>query len=80
MRNYDACARAHDFRFDALADFVRTLVTTSGTASAEVVGAVKEAGYSDAQIVDTVLVVASITFTNLLNRVNNTPLDFPAAD
>ena len=67
-------------RFDALANFVRSLVTTSGTASPEVVASVKEAGYSDAQIVDILLAVASITFTNLLNRVNDTPLDFPAAD
>jgi alkylhydroperoxidase family enzyme len=56
------------------------LASTSGTASAEVVAAVKAAGYSDQQIVDTLLVIASITFTNLLNRVNDTALDFPAAD
>jgi alkylhydroperoxidase family enzyme len=45
-----------------------------------VVGAVKAAGYTDAQIVDSLLVITSITFTNLLNRVNDTDLDFPAAD
>ncbi|CAB3633499.1 carboxymuconolactone decarboxylase family protein [Achromobacter pulmonis] len=67
-------------RFDALANFVRTLVSTRGTASQEVLAEVKRAGYSDAQIVDTLLAVASITFTNLFNRVNDTPVDFPAAD
>jgi alkylhydroperoxidase family enzyme len=45
-----------------------------------VVAAVQTAGYSDAQIVDTLLAIASITFTNLVNRVNDTVLDFPAAD
>jgi uncharacterized peroxidase-related enzyme len=69
-----------DARLDALASFARTLASTSGTASAEVVAAVKAAGYSDQQIVDTLLIIASITFTNLLNRVNDTALDFPAAD
>ena len=69
-----------DARFDALATFARTLVSTSGTVPAEVVASVKAAGYSDAQIVDALLAIASITFTNLLNRVNDTALDFPAAD
>lgn len=69
-----------DARFDALATFARTLVTTTGTASAEVVAAVKAAGYSDAQVVDTLLAISGITFTNLVNRVNDTAIDFPAAD
>jgi AhpD family alkylhydroperoxidase len=54
------------------------VVSTSGDVPAEVVLAVKQAGYSDAQIVDTLLAVASITFTNLFNRVNVTALDFRA--
>lgn len=69
-----------DARLDSLARFVRTLVDSRGTVRAAVVDAVKQAGFSDAQIVDTLLTVASITFTNLLNRVNDTELDFPAAD
>ncbi|MRW91105.1 carboxymuconolactone decarboxylase family protein [Duganella sp. FT80W] len=68
-----------DARLDALARFVHSVVTTSGDVPAEVVLAVKQAGYSDAQIVDTLLAVASITFTNLFNRVNLTPIDFPRA-
>jgi uncharacterized peroxidase-related enzyme len=72
-------AATGDARIDALATFVHTVVTTSGDVPAEVVIAVKQAGYSDAQIIDTLLAVAAITFTNLLNRVNVTPLDFPRA-
>jgi AhpD family alkylhydroperoxidase len=68
-----------DARLDALARFVHSVVTTSGDVPAEVLLAVKQAGYSDAQIVDTLLAVASITFTNLFNRVNLTPIDFPRA-
>ena len=65
---------------DALASFVKILVSTSGTVPAAAVAAVKAAGYSDAQVIDTLLAIASITFTNLVNRVNDTVLDFPAAD
>jgi len=67
-----------DAAIDALATFVRRAAGTSGTVPAAVLQAVKEAGYSDAQVVDALLAVASITFTNLLNRVNDTVVDFPA--
>lgn len=69
-----------DAQLDALTTFVRTLATTRGTVPAAVIDAVKAAGYTDTQIVDTLLAVASITFTNLFNRVNDTVVDFPAAD
>lgn len=69
-----------DAQLDALTVFVRELVTTRGTVPAASVEAVKAAGYSDAQIVDTLLAVTAITFTNLFNRVNDTVVDFPAAD
>lgn len=69
-----------DAAVDALAAFARRLVGTAGTVPAAVLDEVKAAGYSDAQVVDTLLAVASITFTNLLNRVNDTIVDFPAAN
>ena len=69
-----------DTRLDALAQFARALVQSHGTVPSVVVAAVRQAGFGDAEIVDTLLTIASITFTNLLNRVNDTELDFPAAD
>lgn len=69
-----------DDRLDALAAFTRALTETRGTVPAATVDAVKAAGFTDAQIVDTLLTMSSINFTNLLNRVNDTVLDFPAAD
>lgn len=65
--------------FDALATFARGVTGTSGTVAKPVVDAVKAAGYTDAQIVDTIFAITSITFTNLLNRINDTPIDFPKA-
>jgi uncharacterized peroxidase-related enzyme len=69
-----------DARNDALAKFTLYLLTTSGTVPDDVVVAVKAAGVTDAQITDTAMAIASITFTNLFNRINDTTLDFPAAD
>jgi AhpD family alkylhydroperoxidase len=69
-----------DARLDTLTQFARTLVTTRGSVPAEAVSAVQAAGYSDAQIVDTLLAITAITLTNLFNRVNDTALDFPAAE
>ena len=65
-----------DEQIDALAAFARTLVTTRGTVPEEVVRTA-QAHLSDSQIVDILLVITSITFANLFNRVNDTELDFP---
>ncbi|MEX3932283.1 carboxymuconolactone decarboxylase family protein [Paraburkholderia phymatum] len=66
-----------DAHLNAIAAFARTVSTTRGTVPVEVVDAVKAAGYSNQQIVETLLAIADITFTNLFNRVNDTVVDFP---
>jgi uncharacterized peroxidase-related enzyme len=68
-----------DARLDALAGFVRSVVTTRGTVEQDVVDAFRGAGFSDAQVIDTLFAITSITFTNLVNRVNDTAVDFPVA-
>ncbi|TFW03411.1 carboxymuconolactone decarboxylase family protein [Oxalobacteraceae bacterium OM1] len=76
-----AAARHHgasgDTRLDALAAFAHHLASSRGTVASERIAEVKAAGISDAEIVDTLLAISSITFTNLFNRVNDTTLDFP---
>jgi uncharacterized peroxidase-related enzyme len=69
-----------DARNDALARFTLVLITTSGTIPGDVLDAVRQVGFTDAQIVDVTMTIASIAFTNLFNRINDTTLDFPAAD
>lgn len=69
-----------DSRIDALATFSRTLAATSGKLDDSVLAGVRAAGYSDQQIVEIVLAMTSITFTNMFNRINQTIVDFPAAD
>jgi uncharacterized peroxidase-related enzyme len=68
-----------DAKLDALSTFVRAVVGSRGTVAQPVVDAVKATGYTDEQIVDTIFAITSITFTNLVNRVNDTALDFPKA-
>ena len=72
-------AATGDAKADALTAFVHQLATSSGDLPAASLAAVKAAGYTDQQIVDVLLTMASINFTNLFNRVNGTELDFPAA-
>ncbi|HTV87141.1 MAG TPA: carboxymuconolactone decarboxylase family protein [Dyella sp.] len=67
-----------DARRDALARFVRTLTTTSGTISEQDFNAIKAAGYTDAQLVDISLAITLTVFTNVFNRINDTAIDFPA--
>jgi uncharacterized peroxidase-related enzyme len=67
-----------DAKRDALGRFVRTLTQTSGTISDETFSAIRDAGYTDAQLVDISLAIAVTVFTNVFNRINDTVIDFPA--
>jgi len=78
MKQVRAGVASGDARRDALVTYVRTLVGTRGTVPEAAVDAVRAAGYTDRQIIEINLAIASITFTNLVNRVNDTTLDFPA--
>jgi uncharacterized peroxidase-related enzyme len=64
-------------KVDALVRFVVGIVTTSGTIPLLEVEQVRAAGYDDRQIVEIISAVSAIFFTNLINRVNDTDLDFP---
>ncbi|WP_455289463.1 carboxymuconolactone decarboxylase family protein [Cupriavidus necator] len=67
-----------DAKIDALTRFVVEVVSTRGTLPAASLEAVRVAGYSDVQIVEAIQAVSAILFTNMVNRVNDTTLDFPA--
>ncbi len=68
-----------DPKLAALVTFVNTAIPPGGRISDQAVHAVKAAGYNDAQIAEALLTLAQTVFTNLFNRVHQTPLDFPAA-
>ena len=66
-----------DTKLDALVRFARKLVSTRGTVPADDLEDFRAAGFSDRQVVETISAISAIYFTNLINRVNDTVLDFP---
>jgi len=79
LRHLRTGADTGDSKRDALASFVRTLVTTRGTISQADFDAIKAAGYSDQALVEISLAIATTAFTNVFNRINDTTVDFPPA-
>ena len=72
-------ATAADAKTDALLKFASAVVTTRGLVPDEALVAVRTAGASDAEIVETVAHVALNILTNYTNHVAQTVVDFPKA-
>lgn len=70
--------RAANAKTDAALRLATKIVLTRGAADAADIAAAKQAGLSDAELVEIVAHVALNTFTNYLNEVFETPVDFPA--
>jgi uncharacterized peroxidase-related enzyme len=66
-----------DPKADAAVRFAAKVAQERGHVSDGDVAAVKLAGFSDAQIVEIVAIVAENVFTNFLNEVAGTEIDFP---
>jgi uncharacterized peroxidase-related enzyme len=69
---------SNDAKADAAVKFAVKVTEARGHVSAVDVAAVKGAGYDDAQVVEIVLHVALNTWTNYINEVAQTVIDFPA--
>lgn len=69
--------RSGDARADAAVRFAAKVVTARGHVTDADVAALREAGYDDGQIVEIVAVAAENVFTNLINIVAETDIDFP---
>ena len=68
---------SNDPKADAAVRFAAKVARERGHVSDDDVRAVKNAGYDDAQIVEIVLHVALNTWTNYINTVAKTDIDFP---
>ena len=68
---------SNDPKADAAVRFAAKVVRLRGRVSEGDVSAVKLAGYSDAQIIEIVQHVALNTWTNYINEVAKTEIDFP---
>ena len=66
-----------DAKAAAAVRFAVEVDKTRGGVSDADIAAVKDAGYSEAQIVEIVALVVENVFTNFLNRVAETDVDFP---
>ncbi|WP_088561835.1 carboxymuconolactone decarboxylase family protein [Arboricoccus pini] len=66
-----------DVKANAAVQFAAKVVRERGHVTDADIKAVRDAGYSDCQIVEIVAVTAENVFTNLLNLVAETDIDFP---
>jgi uncharacterized peroxidase-related enzyme len=66
-----------DSKAAAAVRFAVAVVRERGHVSEEDLRAVRSAGYDDAQVIEIVLHVALNTWTNYINMVGNTEIDFP---
>ena len=69
-----------DATADAAVRFAVKVARERGHVASDDVTAVKAAGYDDAQVIEIVLHVALNTWTNYLNEVAKTDIDFPEVD
>jgi uncharacterized peroxidase-related enzyme len=72
--------RSEDPRTQAALDFALKLVKEHGQVNAEDVEALRNAGFSDEEIVEIVAHVALNIFTNYTNVALDVPLDFPKVE
>jgi uncharacterized peroxidase-related enzyme len=68
---------SNDPKADAAVRFAAKIARERGHVSADDLRAVKLAGYDDAQVIEIVLHVALNTWTNYINEVAQTDIDFP---
>lgn len=73
-------AKAQDPRRQALLTLADTLVVKRGHVSDTELAAARNAGLSDGEILEVVALVALNTFTNYVNHLAATEIDFPAVD
>lgn len=71
---------SNDVKADAAVRFAAAVVRQRGQLRHEQVQAVRDAGYSDGQVLDILLAVALNTFTNYVNEVAQTDIDFPVVE
>jgi len=68
-----------DSKLDALARLVRNIAENRGRADPALVEAFFAAGWTTANLVDTIVTIGDKTVTNYLHATTQVPVDFPAA-
>lgn len=70
-------AKSDDVKTQAALTFARKVVDARGHLADTDLSAIRSAGYDDSEILDIVTIVAFNTFTNYINEVAKTEIDFP---
>jgi uncharacterized peroxidase-related enzyme len=68
-----------DTKLAALATFVKETTAAHGEPSQEAVEALFNAGYTEANLIDIVIVIGDKIISNYLHKITQLPVDFPAA-
>ena len=68
------------FFFIVKLEFVKRVVETRGDVGGQAIAVLKQAGFSDAEVVDITAHVALNLFTNYFNKVVDTDIDFPKVE
>ncbi len=68
-----------DAKRASLLQFVRRVIETKGFVSDDELAAVRDAGYTDGQIAESIAYIGLATYSNLFNHVHDTQNDFPDA-
>jgi AhpD family alkylhydroperoxidase len=68
-----------DTKLDALTKFVRSVAENRGRASEEERASIFDAGYTQGNVVDMVIMIGDKIITNYLHNVTDVPVDFPEA-
>ncbi|MCF7560707.1 carboxymuconolactone decarboxylase family protein [Sabulilitoribacter multivorans] len=71
---------SNNSKLNVLTRLAAEIVTNRGRASEELLEEFYNLGYSEKALVDLVLVITDITFTNYLNEVAKVPIDFPKVE
>jgi AhpD family alkylhydroperoxidase len=72
--------RSEDGKRQSLIRLVQEIVTEKGRVSDQSLGDFRSAGYTDAHIPEVLLSVVQNIYTNYFNHMNQTEVDFPAAE
>ena len=70
--------KSSDAKANAAVHFAKKIIEVRGHVSVSDLKSVKDAGYSDAEIIEIIAHVALNTLTNFINNVTETDIDFPA--
>jgi uncharacterized peroxidase-related enzyme len=72
--------RSSDPKREAAVRFAKALIEKRGKISDEEFAAVRDAGWSDANIVEMIALSAQFLLTNFMNNAVQTPIDFPEVE